>query len=389
MPKLIPYYLTFRGGLHIGTRGINLEETGVSIPSDTLFSALLDAWQRRYGGSEAFAEPFLSQPPNPPFLLTSAFPRVGKVLFFPMPVDLNGLLKPETLHSRSKQIKRIRYLSQALLEKALGGATLDDDLFPDNELEEPQRGAALQGGGLWLSLSEIEGLPGAFQRERGRRHALRGLKAWASSQVPRVTVSRVTSAANLFHAGRVSFAEGCGLWFGVEWRQPEARLDTQSETISYRQALDLALHMLADAGLGGERSVGYGAFQAQPSDSITLAEPQAGKLAYLLSRYHPRPDELPQALTSLPHTAYQLAAVGGWLNSPHGPTQRRKRLFMLAEGGLVTPPAFPAGSVEDVKPDYENPQGELPHPVYRSGLACAAGWPERPAAEPIHEKGRK
>ena len=46
MPELIPYSLTFPGGLHLGRGGVDLEETGVSMPADTLFSALLDAWRR-------------------------------------------------------------------------------------------------------------------------------------------------------------------------------------------------------------------------------------------------------------------------------------------------------------------------------------------------------
>jgi len=46
MTTLIPYSLAFRGGLHVGTRGVNLEESGAVLPADTLFAALLHAWRR-------------------------------------------------------------------------------------------------------------------------------------------------------------------------------------------------------------------------------------------------------------------------------------------------------------------------------------------------------
>jgi len=82
---------------------------------------------------------------------------------------------------------------------------------------------------------------------------------------------------------------------------------------------------------------------------------------------------LPQALTAK-DTAYDLVSVAGWLRSPDGPAQRRKRLILVAEGSLVRPPAFPAGDVTDVRPDYEGGPG-VPHPVYRYGLALALGWP--------------
>ena len=105
-----------------------------------------------------------------------------------------------------------------------------------------------------------------------------------------------------------------------------------------------------------------------------LPEAVPGGLACLLSRYSPRADEIPQALND-PRSAYTLTAVGGWLQTHAGAAQRRKRLVLVGEGSLVCPPAYPAGCVRDVKPDYRSGTGEIPHSVYRSGLALAVGWP--------------
>jgi len=93
MPALTVYRLTFPGGLHIGTRGVTLEESGVDIPSDTLFAALVDAC-RRLSDPAAFVEPFLQ---DAPFLLSSAFPFVGEVRFFPMPTPLQRFFADQTL----------------------------------------------------------------------------------------------------------------------------------------------------------------------------------------------------------------------------------------------------------------------------------------------------
>jgi len=369
MPTLIPYSLAFRGGLHVGTRGVNLEESGAVLPADTLFAALLHAWRRAGRDVEALTAPFVAAPPDPPFLLTSAFPYAGGVRFYPMPADLNRLVAGGgDTALRGKQLKRIRFLSEGLLLKALAGARLDGDLYPADDTTEPVTGLALQGGSLWMLSEEIDRLPAALQRGHGKRHALRSLQVFSADRTPRVTVDRASSAANIFHAGRVTFAQGCGLWFGVQWRtQPSS-----AAAMDYRKALAEGLRILSDDGIGGERNVGYGAFSAREGEPVALPDPLPGQPAWLLSRYHPREEELPAALAA-PGAAYGLAAVGGWLHSPGQVSQRRKRLVLLSEGSLICPPAYPAGDVQDVRPEYDGAPG-IPHPVYRYGLALAAGW---------------
>lgn len=372
MPQLIPYQLAFHGGLHLGTRGVNLEEASPFLPADTLFAALLDVWRRAGGDVADLAAPFTAALPDPPFLLTSAFPYAGEVRFYPLPLNLTALFSTEILRRRSKDIKRIRYLSEALLRKALQGERLDADLFPADEHAQPQRGLALQDGSLWLTVEEAAHLPNGLRPESGRWRALRYLHLWNMERVPRVTVSRITSASTIFHAGRVSFAAGCGLWFGLTWRDPERQVG--AGPLTFRQAFQQALALLQHEGLGGERTAGYGAFTFEEGEAFTLPDPLPGGPALLLSRYHPRQEELPQALVA-EGTAYDLVSVAGWLRSPDGRAQRRKRLILVAEGSLVRPPAFPAGDVTDVRPEYDGAPG-LPHPVYRYGLAFLVNGPQ-------------
>ena len=363
MLTLTPHRLCFPGGVRLGLPGAR-QEAGQTIPSDTLFSALLDAWQRRASADE-FAEPFRQQTPDPPFLLTSAFPFAGEVMFFPVPSDLSSLLRPETLRARGKELKRLHFFSLGLLRKALEGKKLDDDLFPAG-------GEALQGGSFWLTQAETRQLP-----ETMRRKTLPVMELVKPDRRPRVAISRTTSASALYETERVVFAEGCGLWFGIQWLQADRPVSgSAAGGCSYRKAFDQALDLLQSDGLGGGRSYGVGGFSAEAGAALQLPASTPGGLSYLLSRYHPRPEELPQVLDGRPGTTYQTVTLGGWMHSYSGPAQRRKRLLLLAEGGLVCAPPFPAGDVVDIGPDYPSGAGAPAHPVLRSGLACLVGWPD-------------
>ena len=377
MPALTVYRLTFPGGLHIGTRGVTLEESGVSIPSDTLFAALVDTC-RRSSDPEAFIAPFLrGEGATQPFLLTSAFPFAGKVRFFPIPTPLQRFFDHQMLKTRRKDIQEIRYVSEALCRRMLNGERLDEWLFPPDKRAEPKTGVALQGGTFWLTVEECQTLPTRFRinEQTGQPippRALREHKVYAHARVPRVTVDRIGSASNIFHAGRVTFAPDCGLWFGVEWRAPQATAGQATFEQLFRQLLTL----LGGDGLGGERTTGYGAFRFEEDGPLTLPDAHPGGLALLLSRYHPRPDELPTALSG-DGTAYALDSVAGWLRSWDGAAQRRKRLWLVSEGSVIRiVGAPPCGDVTDVRPDYDATSGELPHPVWRYGMALAVGLKE-------------
>lgn len=206
-----------------------------------------------------------------------------------------------------------------------------------------------------------------MRREKGQVHALRHLKVTASVRVPRVTVDRINSASTIFHVGRTAFAPGCGLWFGVQWQRADATVADGN-----------SLPMRSRSRWAYSATTAW-AVSAQP---VTAASPLSPAMrstcrrcfpdspALLLSRYHPRPTELPVSLAD-PRSAYSLTAVAGWLRSPDGAAQRRKRLHLVQEGSIICPPGYPAGDVANVKPDYDETAGELPHDVYRYGLALA------------------
>jgi CRISPR-associated protein Csm4 len=355
MPKLIPYHLTFSNGLHVGRGVENLAETSVGVPSDTLFAALLDTWHHL---GRNVSDLLASETAEPQFRVTSAFPFAGEVRFYPMPVDFAALFSETTLadFDWNKPIKRIRYFSEALLKKALAGEKLDKWLFPKDENAEPTTGVALQGGALWLTKDEVGQLPESIQR-KDKLFILRRQLVWKMQTTPRVTLERLSSAPTLFQSERVVFAKDCGLWFGVVG---------QIGNLSY------ILPVLGENGLGGERSVGYGGFKSEPQNAIEFATPRPDGFAYLLSRYHPKQDEMAGLQDA--NAAYTLEAIGGWLRTPtNAAAQRRKRVWMVAEGSRVK--GIPLGDAPDVRPEYDAKNGEkITHPVYRPGFALALDW---------------
>lgn len=333
------------GGFHFGVQGLGQEETSVAFPSDSLFAALLGRLADRQGSEavETFIAPFKGN--APPFVLTSTFPFAGKVRFYPMPA---GALKTlgESGSLRVKDLKKVAYVSEALFLELLSGASLGD--FQKSVVR-------LQGETVWVSRAELSHMPEQLRNE--------GASIWTIEQRPRVTLGRSAQNSSIYFTGRVVYADGCGLWFGVGWQQDSDSLKT---------LLTNLLVELGDSGLGGERSVGFGACKIVAGEAISL--PMAEKQPWVnLSRYLPQPEETSALLD--PRAAYNLVKVGGWLDSNTRRGQRRRAVNMVVEGSVLGPTqrAIP-GQIVDVRPRYQKDEDPLGHPVYRCGLALAVGY---------------
>lgn len=376
MQQLLPYHLYFNGGLHVGVSGVNLEEAAVSIPSDTIFSALLSSWAQLGESVEQWIEPFRSEDDDqthPPFLLTSAFPFIGGLRFYPLPASVQHHFQPDVWSKFSKNIKRVHYISETLLMKMANGEKMDAYLFPLEEYGKPFKGAVMQEGALWFLLDEIDKLPPAYRYSERRFHAYRHLRVWKQLALPHVTLNRTSSRSTLFYSGRVVYNKDCGLWFAVQWTNP--KMEISPVKISYKEAFEKSLKRLSESGLGGERSSGNGSFHYEVKQLITnFKEAECGDLVYLLSRCLPSARDLPDMLSVNSETAYQIVNISGWLQSPVAAAQRRKKLSMFREGSLVVAANLPLGSIVDIRPAFNNPNGDVPHPVYRSGFGLPIPW---------------
>ncbi len=328
---------------HFGQHGIGQEETAVTLPSDSLFAALVSRLARSQGVNavEAFCRPFNEG--RPPFVLSSTFLRAGDVRFFPVP--LRAKRGANTSSVDAKKLKKIEFVSEQVFKQLIAGSALDT-LYSG--------GKYLQNGKLLLSSEEFKALPAAIKSET---------KIWEVAQRPRVTIDRNTSASVIFFTGGVTFAQECGLWFGVRWLEDDASLKKDVANL---------LADLADAGLGAERSTGMGAATTEKmTTTLDLPEPTADWVS--LSRYLPQADETISLAEK--GSAYALKAVGGWLDSPTRSGQRRRMVNLLVEGAVIgaKPVRSVPGQMVDVRPTYETDTDPVGHPVYRNGFALAVG----------------
>lgn len=313
--------LTFRGPLHLGVfRGVFREEVLEWIPSDSLYAALINAWS-------LLGNPIEEQLQGSNLQITSLFPRANDVRFYPAPPYM-----PEFVylgHHSPKKVKQIRWLSQGVFDQLCRG-----------EAPKYSPECMLHGGSIWAAPDEMVKLKKCIQGER----------LWCTQVVPHVTIDRMSQTPNLHYTGRLVFAPNCGLWFG-------ARGDMQG--------VHDALTYMMDAGLGGLRSIGHGAFTYN-EQNFELPAPESG-WGICLSRYAPASkDELERALQST-NSAYRLTTVGGWCQDGNSRAWRRRSVRLVEEGSIL--PHNVRGKLVDVKPlDLEGWIGDL-HPVYRSGLA--------------------
>lgn len=283
------YRLTFPSGFHLAPHehDLSLSETLPTIPADTLFSALVQAWARLGGDPRHWLDPFAHN--EPPFLLSSAFPWAEGQPWFPKPLSFRP----------TRAWKEIHFLPEALFFRIARGQQVPD------KPEELRK------------------------------------KFWEIQEVPRVSLDRCTLLSNLFVLARVRFAHDSGLWFGVAWLQP----DLPCGGVRFREAFSQALAELGETGVGGDRNVGYGRFIPEHVDDVTWPEPKPEGFGVLFSRLWPRPQELELLRQSL---VWRFTEVGGVARTSGGRHVPRQRVRLVVEGSVV--PAGIRGGLVDLAP---------------------------------------
>jgi CRISPR-associated protein Csm4 len=343
------------GPLHVGQFiGVGREAALEWVPADTLFGAIVSAWAELGLAVPELLAGFHDG--DPPFLLTSAFPRAGTVRFYPRP-----WLRPWAGDEmKGKRLKGLRWVSAEVFRRIATGESLEGETGDAN---------FIQGETIWLTSAERANLPPAVfgEQEHGQ--------VYKYQAVPRVGVDRLASRGNPFHSGRVGFAARCGLWFGLRWRSSEP---------DWKTHITQALDYLRDAGLGGLRSTGHGAFTwAQEAES---SPPGEGPFAVTLSRYAPRDAaELRATLLDDQRTAYRLVTVGGWCRDDVLHPWRRRSTRLVAEGSILAwGSRAVAGHLVDVTPQGVN-SFDPNHRVLRYGYAFPV--PVSPAAVDAGKEG--
>lgn len=311
-------------------------EAAPILHSDAVYSAvtlalgqlgLMEEWL------EASAQPFRA----PAVRFTSAYPWQRSYLYVPPP---EGIWPPESPSSR------VRWKGARLVPASVVAALVRAETLNEEQWE-------VDGPSGCLTPANSRSATGPF------RYVRRSCAA----------VDRPTGGqAAPYQVTCLQFAPASGLWCAALFANP----------VSYAvwaPRLQAAFRLLADSGLGGLRSRGFGRargvdFQAGPLPELLFgpAGVPAGRSAYwLLSLFSPADDDA----ISWDAGDYRLIRRGGRVGPPSGRGQRKLTSRMVAEGSVLVCGKPPAGRVWNVAP-----QGCL-HPVYRAGYAVAIPipWP--------------
>lgn len=180
-------------------------------------------------------------------------------------------------------------------------------------------------------------------------------------------VDRLNQGAVEVHATAcLEFTRESGLWMMVVFADEEARAKWEDRVRG-------ALKLLADSGLGGERSRGWGR-SLQPkwekSDDRIFEAPSGEGIEkgyWLLSLYAPAESDA----VDWNRGNYSTITRTGRTESPARWGELKTPTLMISEGSVLVSPTEPRGAVRDVAP-----QG-FPHPVYRAGFAVSIPIPWR------------
>lgn len=327
------YRLKFKTQLHLGRRSgpaqagsLGLEKTETYIPADTLFSAICQTWTTYYDTESlsTFLNGYTEDKETLPFTLTSAFPFVHDYYLFP---------KPLIWTNKSKQSKRIQFVSNSIFQNIITG---NPDKFDEENI--------CNGNSVWVSAAEREQLNNLMNDKT---------VIWDTNTRPRVTIGSLNAGSEIWHIQTVQYYKNCGLWFAAEFDSDETQ-----------QKIETILRVLGDTGIGGERNAGYGLFDYETS-SIEIPDAKIGNQFVTLSPICPKSSgELQQLLTG--EIAYNLNSIGGWIGST-GSERRRKQINMFSEGSVLHNSEHKLGSLVDLRPD------NYVHPVFRYGYAWQVG----------------
>lgn len=338
---------------HFGEVGIGLEETSERVRSDTLFSALISVYARLYGKAdvEKLLESF-GQNIEPPFCHSSTFiyrclgeqkNKENYIYYLPKPLTFPNKYPIGDDLEFTKVYKKLTYLPLKIWRRwyqTEGFQESDrNELIADNKKDKID--SSLEKAGVF-SYGET----------------------YKIAKHPKVAIDRATSATNFYHTGFVQFEHEnqahSGLYFLLYFPENDSKLE---------QKIHNVLYLLADEGIGGERSSGAGRFSLEwlelPRIWQKVINFSNSNAHSLLSLLWGKPEKFQEEIADKT-VSYNVIDRGGWISSsPSGLQKRRQKVRMFAEGSVF--PFQPKGSLANVTPkDFKGG-----HQVYRSGISLS------------------
>ncbi len=315
--------LSFNSPVHFsGTRPNEYTSSEITIKSDTLIAAIMQAWSIM--GHSDWIPKSTQEFGHFNLIASNLFPYTtlnnNEQLYFLPKMRLKNKMENSIDNSIGKKMKKILYLDHYIYEALANG------IF--NEVHQDH-------------------LKGKFMSSKPINTEL-----WESNVVARIKKSWDQSDPSLFYTDRITFKEGCGLYFIYE----------ADEAMQHK--LYLALDYLAEEGLGTDRSVGNGKFTWSLGE-LTMNQPINANAMSNLSLYLPANfQELTDMLQHDP--MYEMTKRGGWISEPYH-SLRKKTVYMFTEGSVFYNNNFQSvyGRVIDLKPAID----AISHPIWRDGRA--------------------
>ena len=342
---------------HLGEKETVLEKTSNYIHSDTLFSAICNAYRLLYGNEELQDVLKLFKDREPPFLFSSAFAYAGEILTFPLPLSINwdNYADDEVIEGLNaerkgkekvdkfgilKRLKRVKFVSEKIFWNVTEEESRIKDYINDENIIQ----------GILFDDAEVKGLRKRFDVKENK-----GIKIFGKKEVPRVVIDRKTSASNIYHFGEISFADNAGFYFLMDSRMKE-----------YEKKAEAAIRVLGDEGIGGDRTYGKGLFKVDFKEIEMNTEP--GKHFVTLSLYYPMKEEISMLRDG--NGYYELINRGGWIYSLEAKNLRRRTVRMFSEGSVFKFSNETKSGLYGVLANVK-PEKFAEHEVYRYGYAFA------------------
>ena len=145
---------------------------------------------------------------------------------------------------------------------------------------------------------------------------IKDIKTWDNVSIANVTLDRKTNSSIPYYKEVIRFEDDFG-YFIVEFND------------KYEKVFDASLRLLADEGIGSERSVGGGAFTFEKEKySQTPFSKLTGNYSMVLGEYLPKNEEIEKIDTS---SFYSLLTYRGWVD---GYSVLKPDCTMLSPGSI-------------------------------------------------------
>lgn len=320
-------YFEFTTPLHISNARADYGVSERMIHSDTIYAAITQSWA--FLGKEEWITKELDYALSSLLPYTTDTKTHQKVHFFSKPffqAPRNNAVEITT--ENVKKYKKIKYVDTYHFEKYINKQIID---------------------------TGTDAIHGSYQ-------VVNGIKIesdFISSEVqPRIQRPRNESEdTKPFYTEKLFFKKGSGMYCLCSFNNEQIRKQVRA-----------ALELLADSGLGTDRSVGNGSFNLS-FGTLELNLPSSGSLAMNLSLFCPENQEELTLLLEHEQVRYEIIKRGGWISEPHN-TYRKRSVYMFQEGSVFNRPSstvFTMGKTVNLKPNSEHLPTKIENPIWRVG----------------------